>query len=144
MIEIDGKSPILVSACLTGVGCRYDGKEKNFNSKVMNLIKDKKVILVCPEVMGGLSTPRPGAGRDGDRVVTIEGTDVTEQYLVGATSVEEIAKLNGCKLAILKARSPSCGVGTCIGIETLRGGDYQNRDGVAAEKLRALGIKLIT
>jgi uncharacterized protein YbbK (DUF523 family) len=140
---VEREPPVVVSACLAGIGCRYDGKD-NTDPRVMELVRNGNVILVCPEQMGGLPTPRPASGRDGDRVITLDGTDVTNQFNAGAEAVVKLAELNGCKKAILKARSPSCGIGKCIGIEKLRGGDYQNRDGVTAEKLRTLGLELQT
>jgi uncharacterized protein YbbK (DUF523 family) len=140
---VDKEPPIIVSACLAGIGCRYDGKD-NTDPKVMELVRNGNVILVCPEQMGGLPTPRPASGRDGDGVFTLDGTDVTNQFNAGAEAVAKLAELNGCKKAILKARSPSCGVGKCISIEKLRGGDYQDRDGVTTEKLRVLGLELQT
>jgi uncharacterized protein YbbK (DUF523 family) len=135
--------PILVSACLAGVHCRYDGKD-NLNPRVLEFIKGRKVILMCPELMGGLPTPRPASGRDGDKIVTIDQKDVTSQFKTGAETAAWIAVLNSCQEAILKARSPSCGVGKCIGIGKLKGGDYEERDGVLAEWLRTLGLTLRT
>ncbi len=140
---VDKEPPIIVSACLAGIGCRYDGKD-NTDPKVMELMRSRNVILVCPEQMGGLPTPRPASGRDGNNVVTLDGANVTNQFNAGAEAVVKLAELNGCKKAILKARSPSCGVGKCIGIEKLSGGNYQDRDGVTAEKLRALSLELQT
>ncbi len=76
---------ILVSACLLGIGCRYDGKEKE-NPRVKKLLENPDVVLipVCPEQLGGLSTPRTASERSGDRVINQAGEDVTVQYQKGA------------------------------------------------------------
>ena len=94
---------ILVSACLLGIGCRYDGKEKA-NDRVLKLLNDPDVVLipVCPEQLGGLPTPRIASERSGDRVVNQAGEDVTAQYWKGAEAALKLAELYGCKKAILK------------------------------------------
>ncbi|MBQ4585089.1 MAG: DUF523 domain-containing protein [Clostridia bacterium] len=99
---------ILVSACLLGIPCRYDGKS-NPNQEVISL-KDKfELIPICPEVLGRLPTPRIPAEIQGERVVRSDGVDVTLEYIEGAKKALEIAKEKDCDLAILKAKSPSCG-----------------------------------
>lgn len=99
---------ILVSACLLGIPCRYDGKS-NPNQEVISL-KDKfELIPICPEVLGRLPTPRIPAEIQGERVVRSDGVDVTLEYTEGAKKALEIAKEKDCDLAILKAKSPSCG-----------------------------------
>ena len=101
---------IIVSACLLGVPCRYDGKSKPENDVIA--LKDRyELIPVCAEVLGGLPTPRVGAEIVGDKVVRSDGVDVTYEYHKGAREVLKIAKENGCKIAILKSKSPSCGKG---------------------------------
>ena len=101
---------IIVSACLLGVPCRYDGKSKPENDVIA--LKDRyELIPVCAEVLGGLPTPRVGAEIVGDKVVRSDGVDVTYEYYKGAKEVLKIAKENGCKIAILKSQSPSCGKG---------------------------------
>ena len=101
---------IIVSACLLGVPCRYDGKSKPVKEVIA--LKDKyKLIPVCAEVLGGLPTPRVGAEIVGNKVLRSDGVDVTEEYHKGANEVLKIAKENGCKIAILKSKSPSCGKG---------------------------------
>ena len=99
---------VLISACLLGVACRYDGISKEYDG-IDGLIGKYKLIPVCPEIMGGLSTPRSPAEIVGDRVVCDNGNDVTEQYLRGAQEVLRLARKFSCTLAILKANSPSCG-----------------------------------
>jgi len=101
---------ILVSACLLGVCCRYDGKSKPCQS-VLDLAKKHELIPVCPEQLGGLSTPRPPAEIQGEYVRKADGGDVTAQYKKGALEAARLYELLDCDLAILKARSPSCGSG---------------------------------
>ena len=99
---------ILVSACLLGEPCRYDGKSKP-NDAVIAL-KDKHTLIpVCPEVLGGLKTSRIPAEISGDKVIRADGIDVTREYKCGAKITLDIAKKEGVSLAILKAKSPSCG-----------------------------------
>ena len=109
---------ILVSACLLGINCKYNG-DNNKNEKVAEYLKDKQFIMVCPEQLGGLSTPRDPSEiirLDGNAV--IEGKtsvinnkrlDVTKKFKQGAMETLKIADLYGCKKAILKEGSPSCG-----------------------------------
>ena len=101
---------ILISGCLLGLKCRYDGKEKKL-PEIEKLIKLYNLIPVCPEQLGGLPTPRIPAERVKDRVITQAGADVTEEYQLGAKEALKIAKLYNCKKAILKEKSPSCGYG---------------------------------
>ena len=104
--------PILISACLLGLPCRYDGASKP-HEKVLALLQDPSLLLIpyCPECFGGLPTPRPPAERCGARVINAEGRDVTDQYQKGAEGALQLCRLYGCKRAILKAKSPSCGCG---------------------------------
>ena len=115
------KSPLLlVSACLLGIPCRYDGGSCP-NDQLQALAAQGHVLPLCPEVLGGLPTPRPPAeiqgGDGGDvlkgraRVVNIEGKDVTAEFLAGAQRTLRLARRWNINEAILKARSPSCGVG---------------------------------
>lgn len=99
---------ILVSACLLGEPCRYDGESKPNNSVIS--LKEKHILIpVCPEMLGGLKTPRIPAEVQGDRVVCEDGKDVTCEYNKGAQIALDTAKREGISLAILKAKSPSCG-----------------------------------
>ena len=101
----------LVSACLLGEKCKYSGGS-NENPGVIGLGERYRLIPVCPEVLGGLPTPRPPAERLPDgRVVTREGKDVTAEYRSGAEQALALARKQGCVLAVLKERSPSCGRG---------------------------------
>ena len=128
---------ILISACLLGVRCRYDGAGKP-HPDVEELAKKHTLIPVCPEQLGGLATPRPPAERQGDLVVTACGADVTEQYRCGAEETLRLARFFGCEAAVLKERSPSCGSGQVYDgtfSATLTAGD-----GVTAALLKENGI----
>ena len=130
---------ILVSACLLGVRCRYDGKSKP-HPAVERLMEQHTLIPVCGEIFGGLPTPRVSAERQGERVVTADGRDVTAAYRRGAEEVLRLAERYGCKAAILKERSPSCGSGRIYdGTFT---GTLTEGDGVTAEVLKARGIRV--
>lgn len=102
------KEKILVSACLLGVNCKYDG-ENNINEKVLEYIKDKEVIPICPEIYGGLKTPRTPSEILKDKVMTKDNIEVTKEYRKGAEETLYLAKLFNVKKALLKAKSPSCG-----------------------------------
>ena len=103
---------IIVSACLAGYRCRYDGKIVP-DPEIVECVKRGEAIPVCPEMLGGLLCPRVPAERTADdaHVVTREGGDVTEAFLLGASETLRLARLYDCSSAILKARSPSCGCG---------------------------------
>ena len=103
-------SPILVSACLLGVPCRYDGTGKA-DARVLALAKSRQLIPVCPEQLGGLPTPRPPAERNGTRILTRDERDVTAAFARGAEETLRLAHLFSCRIAVLKANSPSCGNG---------------------------------
>lgn len=131
---------VLVSACLLGVSCRYDGQSKAY-PLVDELCRRYEVVPVCPEILGGLPTPRVPAERRGERVVTKDGGDVTAQYFRGAAEVLRLAQRLGCTVAVLKERSPSCGSGQIYdGSFT---GTLTQGSGVAAESLRCAGIRVI-
>ena len=103
-------SPILVSACLLGVPCRYDGTGQA-DERIVALAKSHHLIPVCAEQLGGLPTPRPSAERNGTRVLTRDDRDVTAPFQRGAEETLRLARLFSCRIAILKANSPSCGSG---------------------------------
>lgn len=100
---------LLVSACLLGVPCRYDGKSMPCPA-VLALAKKHQLVPFCPEIYGGLPTPRPPAEVKDGRVLDREGNDKTAQFVRGASEALRIYRLTGCEAAILKARSPSCGL----------------------------------
>jgi uncharacterized protein YbbK (DUF523 family) len=140
-------SVILVSACLVGIPCRYDGGRCP-HDQLQALAAQGDVFPLCPEVVGGLPTPRPPAeiqgGDGGDvlegqaRVVNVEGKDVTAEFLAGAQKALYVARQWGIKEAVLKARSPSCGAGQ------IHDGSFSGRlvegDGVTAALLKREGI----
>lgn len=128
---------ILVSACLLGVCCRYDGASKP-NKAVLKLLERHTLIPICPEQLGGLATPRPPAERQGDAVRTQSGADVTEQYRRGAEEALRLCRIYGCQAAVLKERSPSCGAGAVY--DGTFSGSLIHGDGVTAELLKANGI----
>ena len=105
------KKRYVVSACLAGEACRYDGKA-NLCPAVRELVRSGQAIPVCPEVLGGLPIPRIPAEIRENRVLAKDGTDVTEAFVRGAEAALRLAQEAGCSKAILKARSPSCGSGT--------------------------------
>ena len=130
---------ILISACLCGLRCRYDGKSIYYE-KLDQLNQAHTLIPVCPEILGGLPTPRPHAEIQHHRVMTCLGTDVTPQYKKGAEEALKIAKMLHCSCAILKERSPSCGCGKIYDgtfSKTLKSGD-----GITAGILKQAGIKI--
>lgn len=128
---------LLVSACLLGTPCRYDGRSKA-DARVQALAGKYELIPVCPEQLGGLSTPREPSERRGERVVMRSGRDVTAEYRRGAETALALCLQNGCKAAVLKEKSPSCGCGKVYDgtfSHSLTAGD-----GVTAELLKAHGI----
>ena len=133
---------ILISHCFLGEPCRYDGRSR-LDRQVIELHRaGHNLIPVCPEVLGGLDTPRAPAELQPDgRVVNEDGEDVTEAYLAGARKALEIARENGCTVAVLKARTPSCGCG-----EVYDGTFSHNVIpgwGVTAKLLREAGITVM-
>ena len=132
---------ILVSACLLGTPCRYDGKSKP-HPLIKELIEKHQVIPVCGEVMGGLPTPRIPSERIGsDKVMNQEGVDVTENYRRGAEEVLRLGRLFGCNVAILKEKSPSCGSGKIYDGTFTR--TLTDGYGVTAELLKENGFRIL-
>ena len=134
---------ILVSSCLLGEPCRYDGKSSK-DEATIEYLKNKEYIKVCPEVLGGLDTPRDPAEKqiiNGEiRIVNCKGVDVTKAFLKGAEEVLKIAKENNCTKAILKAKSPSCGCGKIY--DGSFSGKLIEGNGVTAELLMKEGIQV--
>jgi uncharacterized protein YbbK (DUF523 family) len=136
----------LISACLAGINCRYDGKNSE-NELIMKLVKEEKAILVCPEELGGLPTPRPSceivADRDGiKKVKTKSSEDKTKEFLKGAEEALKLAKEHNIKTAILKAKSPSCGVNKIY--DGSFSGKLIEGNGLTADLLIKNGIEVIT
>lgn len=136
------KKKALISACLLGVNCRYDGKNNKLPDDKLEELKEKyELIPVCAEIYGGLTTPRVPSERREGRVYSKLGTDVTEEFTKGAGEVLYMAKLFGAELAILKENSPSCGSGTIY--DGSFSGKLTEGDGVTAELLKKHGISVI-
>ena len=139
--------PVLISSCLLGIGCRYDGGH-SLDDEILKKIHHMWVIPVCPEQLGGLSTPRsPSSIVNGDargvlsghaRVINSQGKDVTDAFLRGAKEALKIATITGIKRAILKDKSPSCGLATPY-CETSTGYGI----GVTAALLLGAGIEVV-
>ena len=133
------RTRILISACLAGMNCRYDGDGKCL-PELEGLMELAEMIPVCPEVFGGLPTPRTPSERKNDRVIMRDGTDVTAAFQRGAAEALALAERFGARIAILKERSPSCGSGeiydgTFTGAKT-------SGDGVTAELLKKNGMEI--
>ncbi len=132
---------LIISACLAGIPCRYNGESKPY-PQIMTLLKEGKAIPLCPEQLGGLSTPREPCEIIGNRVISKTGTDVTDKFIKGAEIILDIAKLCNCKTAILKANSPSCGSNEIY--DGTFSGKLIDGDGVTANLLKENGIKVFT
>ncbi|ADO77290.1 DUF523 domain-containing protein [Halanaerobium praevalens] len=136
----------LVSSCLAGINCRYDSKN-NLNKKVAALVRKGKAIPVCPEVLGGLSTPRDPSEiivtEEGNKkVVTEKGKDLTAAFKQGAEKTLKIAQIIGAKKAVLQQRSPSCGWGKVY--DGSFSGTLIKGNGLTAELLIENGIEVLT
>ncbi|MDZ5606665.1 DUF523 domain-containing protein [Bacillus pseudomycoides] len=142
---------IVISACLGGIACRYDGND-NLISKIEELLQNEEAVLICPEVLGGLPTPRPSAeiiGGNGDDVLDGEamvmdkdGNDVTEAFIQGAYKALEAIKDLNPEYIILKERSPSCGSSTIYTGEF--NGNKQDGYGVTTALFRRHGFTVIS
>ena len=136
---------ILVSSCLAGINCKYNGGN-NYNEKVFNLVKEGKAIPVCAEQLGGLTTPRIASEIkyiDGKRyVINKAGENVTEQFEKGAKEILDLAKKLNITKAILKAKSPSCGKGKIYNGEF--SGELIEGNGILADLLIENGIEVIS
>lgn len=130
---------LLVSACLLGVNCRYNAEPKALPDDLLSrLLERHTVVPVCPEQLGGLTTPREPSERQGARVVMRSGRDVAAAYARGAQEALRLARQFGCTAAVLKERSPSCGHGEIYdGTFT---GTRTSGDGVTAALLLENGI----
>jgi len=142
---------VLVSACLLGINCRYDGSN-NLDKRVLDFLAENgNFVAICPEILGGLHIPRGpyeimgGTGEDvingRARLISDKGEDVTREFIKGAEESLKIAKRNSIKMAILKSKSPSCGV------KLIYDGTFSHTiiegDGVTAALLRREGIDVV-
>ncbi|MFE8701621.1 DUF523 domain-containing protein [Cytobacillus sp. FJAT-54145] len=142
---------IIVSSCLAGEPCRYNGTA-SLEEKIQDLVNQKKAIMLCPELLGGFTTPREpaeivgGTGEDvlngHARVVERSGADVTEMFMKGAKKTLEMARKLQASCVVLKENSPSCGS------QMIYNGEFSNRkvagEGVTAALLRREGFKVIS
>lgn len=132
---------IVVSACLLGAPVRYDGRDKKSSHPILERwIEEGRVISVCPEMLGGLGTPRPPAEIRGERVFTRDGHDVTDAFKAGAAAT--LAAADGVRIAVLKEGSPSCG-SSAIGDGTFSKTRVAGQ-GVTTALLRERGIMVFS
>ena len=136
------KEPLLISACLLGTACRYDGASIGLSAQQLQRLQEVyHLIPVCPEQLGGLPTPRVPSERCGSAVITADGRDVTAAYEKGAAEALRLAQLLDCRKALLKERSPSCGSGR------IYDGSFSRRltdgNGVAAQLLAKHGLQVL-
>ncbi len=131
---------ILISACLLGVNCRYNATGKMI-PELEELISKHILIPICPEQLGGLSTPRSPAEIRGESVINKDSVDLTAEFIRGAEETLKLAKIYNCKFAILKERSPSCGSGKIY--DGTFSKTIVDGDGFTAKLLKENGIKII-
>ena len=141
-------SKVLVSACLLGQPVRYDGRSSGHPDLLQTWQRDGRVVPLCPEVAGGLPTPRPpaeipggqgGAVLDGEaQVVTVGGEDVSAQFLAGARLALELVRRHGIRVAVLKSGSPSCG--NRLVYDGTFSGTKVSGEGVTSALLRREGV----
>lgn len=135
------KERLLISACLLGRRCKYDGGANTLPAGALEALRERyELVPVCPETAGGLPIPREPSERRGAGVFSRSGADVTAAYARGAQIALRLARRFGCRKALLKERSPSCGAGS------IYDGSFSHTeipgDGVTAEALRAAGLSL--
>jgi uncharacterized protein YbbK (DUF523 family) len=131
---------ILISACLLGMSCRYNG-EGQIIPGTDKLMEKHHLVPICPEIYGGLSTPREPSEIKNGRVISKSGNDLTEYFERGAEEILALAKLYHCKYAILKERSPSCGYKEIY--DGTFSGKIINGNGILAALLLKNGIVII-
>ena len=130
---------IVVSACLAGVQCRYNGQDF-FIPEVADLVKKGQALPLCPEILANLPTPRPCVEQQAGNFLTAAGEDLTAAYMAGAKVAVAIARLVGCKMAILKSKSPTCGCGAIY--DGTFSGTLTAGDGLWCSLLKQEGIKV--
>ena len=132
---------LIISACLLGENCKYNGKS-NHNQKVCALREKYDLVPVCPETAGGLKCPRLPAEIVGEKVFLSDKTDVTDEFKKGAQHTLKTAIAYDCRKAVLKANSPSCGN------KTVYDGTFSKKlvkgDGITAKLLKENGIVIFT
>ncbi len=139
-----GKAKILISACLLGEPVRYDGQSKSINNPSLEALnRQNRIVVFCPEVAGGLSTPREAAeiqSRLAVRVITRSGQDVTENFQAGAKLALDLCRQHNIRIAILTELSPSCGSNQIYDGSFSR--ERINGMGITTALLRQHGIKV--
>ena len=132
---------ILVSACLLGVNCKYNGGN-NYNENIEEYLRDKEIIPICPEIYGGLPTPRVPSEIRNNKVFTEDNIDVTENFKKGAEETLKLAKRLGVTKALLKSKSPSCGY------KKIYDGTFTNQlidgNGITTRLLLENGFEILT
>ena len=137
------KPYLLISMCLLGEPCRYDGKSVPLDGTIIEKLKEKyTLVTVCPEQEGGLPTPRIPAERQGENVVRRDDVDVTAEYRKGAEVALSLCRRFGISIALMKAKSPSCGAGRIY--DGTFSGTLTDGDGVTVSLLSGNGIKIFT
>lgn len=132
----------MISACLLGFNCKYSGGNNSLPEETLKKLRAEYALVpVCPEVAGGLPVPREPSERQGTGVFSVSGRDVTAEYTKGAETAVRLAERFGCRTALLKENSPSCGSGKIY--DGSFSGVLTAGDGVSAEKLKALGIRVM-
>lgn len=131
---------VLVSACIMGENCKYNGKS-NYNQKIAEFLEDKEVITICPEMLAGLGTPRNCAEIVDGRVMDNEGNDVDQAFRKGVEIAVSQVKTEAVDLAILQARSPTCGVNQVY--DGSFSGVLIKGEGLFAKELLRMGIKVL-
>ena len=133
----------IVSSCLAGINCRYDGKN-HLNKDILDLVNKGEAIPLCPEILGGLETPRIPCeiiGKDEfKKVINKNGLDLTKEFLNGANKVLEVCKTLNVNKVILKSKSPSCGCGEIY--DGTFGGNLIKGNGLTADLLIKNNIKV--
>ena len=132
---------VLISACLLGVDCKYNGSNNKLDDEIIHSLKEKyNLIPVCPEIMGGMPTPRNPVEMSDGKVFDYDGEEFTKEFEKGSEEVVKLAKLYDATIAILKENSPSCGT------NYIYDGTFNHQKikgmGIAAHKLSKENIKL--
>lgn len=133
------KENILVSACLIGIKCRYDGSS-SLSEKVLEDQKNYNFIPVCPEQLGGLSTPRVPSEIINTKVITKMGNDVTDNFNKGVQEALKLLKIFNCKKAILKSKSPMCGCNLIY--DGSFSGKLIRGDGMLTKELKNINVEI--
>jgi len=140
MAKLPESGPVLVSACLCGLPCRYDGSATPLPA-ALDLVRQGRAIPVCPEQLGGLPTPRSPIELRQGRAFAKDGRDLTEAVARGVQAAADLARRAGCCAALFKDRSPTCGVGRIY--DGTFSGTLIPGDGMLAARLRAEGLEVL-